>query len=157
MKRRSTERPKARGRSRTRAVRKVRDIMVRKLITVADDARLGVARSYMRLAGIRHLLVLRRGKLAGVLSERDILGAAANHGVSRAWNMSASDAMSTRLVTTTPDESLETAARRLVEARIGCLPVLADGELVAIVTTTDLLKDKAFSNTRPPRAGARWI
>lgn len=95
--------------SSARASRTVRDVMVRKLVTVSEDASLGMARSCMRIAGIRHLLVLRRAKLVGLLSERDVLGAAANHGV-------------------------------------GCLPVLSDGELVGIVTTTDLLRDQAFGD-----------
>lgn len=119
----------------------VRDVMVRKLVTVNVGARLGQVRAYMRSAQIRHLLVLQDGKLAGVLSERDVLGCAANHGCAKAWNLTAGEVMSSRLFTTSPAESLATAARMLVEAKVGCLPVLSDGELVGIVTTTDLLKE----------------
>ena len=145
------------AKKRSRPARRVRDVMVRKLVTINDVGRLGVARSYMRLSGIRHLLVLREGKLVGVLSERDILGAAANHGVTKAWNTTAAEVMSTQLVTTTPDETLASAAQKLVEARVGCLPVLADGELVAIVTTTDLLRDQAFARPHDPARRGRWI
>ena len=138
------------------AARTVRDIMVRKLVTVGEDALLGMARSYMRLSRIRHLLVLREGKLAGVLSERDVLGAAANHGVSKAWNMTVAEVMSTRVVTTTPSASIASAARILVNSKLGCLPVLSEGELVGIVTTSDLLRDQAFAETPGPD-DARWV
>lgn len=133
-----------------RAPRTVRDVMVRKLVTVNEDASLGMARSCMRVAGIRHLPVLRRGKLAGLISERDVLGAAANHGVKKAWTMTAGQVMSTRLFTTTPKDTLASAARLLVEWKVGCLPVLSDGELVGIVTTTDLLRDQAFAGADEP-------
>ena len=96
MKRRPTRSP-----SRT-----VSDVMVRKLVSVNECVHLGMARSYMRHSAIRHLLILREGKLIGVVSEHDVLGAAANHGVSKAWNMTVAEVMSTRLVTTTPRASL---------------------------------------------------
>ena len=137
--------------------------MVRKVVSVNESARLGIARSCMRLARIRHLLVLRDGKLAGVLSERDILGAAANHGVSRAWNMTAAEVMSMRVRTTTPKASLASVARILVSEKIGCLPVLSEGELVGIVTTTDLLRDQAFGEDETPAkvreipGDGRWV
>jgi acetoin utilization protein AcuB len=47
--------------------------------------------------------------------------------------------MSESLTTVTPDASVEEAASLLVVKKIGCLPVVADGALVGIVTETDLL------------------
>lgn len=146
--------------TRTTRTRTVSDVMVRNVVSVGEGANLGMARSYMRLSVIRHLLVLRDGKLVGVVSERDVLGAAANHGVAKAWNMTVGDIMSTRVFTTTPKATLASAARILVDRKVGCLPVLSEGELVGIVTTTDLLRDQAFglserSGKRLP-GEARW-
>jgi hypothetical protein len=47
--------------------------------------------------------------------------------------------MSEDLTTIGPDAPLEEAASLLVVKKIGCLPVVADGRLVGIVTETDLL------------------
>lgn len=155
MKRTRTRASPARKRART-----VSDLMVRKLVSVGENMRLGMARSYMRLSCIRHLLVVRDGRLAGVLSERDVLGAAANHGVSKAWNMAVSEVMSTRVVTTTPSTLLSAAARLLVDRKLGCLPVLSGGELVGILTTSDLLRDQAFGGAAGKIGSpeeARWV
>jgi len=48
-------------------------------------------------------------------------------------------AMSEQLVTVTPAAPIEEAARILRERKIGALPVVEDGTLVGIITTTDLL------------------
>ena len=48
-------------------------------------------------------------------------------------------AMRTALITVTPDNTVEDAARLMLKHRIGELPIVADGKLVGIVTTSDLL------------------
>ena len=48
-------------------------------------------------------------------------------------------------ITVPEDAPLEEAARIMVEKRIGCLPVTRDGELVGIITETDIFK--AFVET----------
>ena len=55
-------------------VGKVRDIMTARGLAVArpeDD--LGLAGQIMAWAGVRHLPVIRTGKVVGVISERDLL------------------------------------------------------------------------------------
>jgi acetoin utilization protein AcuB len=47
--------------------------------------------------------------------------------------------MQTALVTVAPDSIVEDAARLMLKHKIGGLPVLANGNLVGIVTTSDLL------------------
>ena len=44
------------------------------------------------------------------------------------------------VVTIGPDASLAEAARLMVDRKIGCLPVIASGKLVGIVTETDMLR-----------------
>jgi len=44
-------------------------------------------------------------------------------------------------ITVTPETSIDDAGRLLLKHRIGCLPVVdAQGKLVGIITTTDLLR-----------------
>ena len=48
--------------------------------------------------------------------------------------------MRTALVTVTPYNTVEDAARLMLKHKIGGLPIVANGTLVGIVTTTDLLR-----------------
>ena len=50
------------------------------------------------------------------------------------------DIMSTHLVTIHPLDTIEHAAREIYERKIGCLPVVADGELVGIITSSDMMR-----------------
>jgi acetoin utilization protein AcuB len=48
--------------------------------------------------------------------------------------------MSTDLVTIGPLDTIEHAAREIYDRKIGCLPVVADGELVGILTSSDMMR-----------------
>jgi CBS domain-containing protein len=74
-----------------------------------------------------------------VISDRDVLRA-----LSRTpdWRKkSVAEIMTKDSITTTVDCAISTAVRLMLEMRINCLPVLgADGRVVGILTSTDLLK-----------------
>jgi CBS domain-containing protein len=61
--------------------------------------------------------------------------------------------MSVELVTIGADAPVEEAAQKLLEHRVGCLPVVEAGALVGIVTTSDLLRAVAG----PPEAAAAVV
>ena len=48
--------------------------------------------------------------------------------------------MSTDLVTIEPLDTIEHAAREIYDRKIGCLPVVAEGELVGIITSSDMMR-----------------
>jgi acetoin utilization protein AcuB len=48
--------------------------------------------------------------------------------------------MHTPVITVAPDDPMEEAARRMVDHKIGSLPVVADGRLIGIVTETDIFR-----------------
>jgi acetoin utilization protein AcuB len=48
--------------------------------------------------------------------------------------------MTQDVITTTPEATIEEAARVMAERKIGCLPVMQDGRLVGIITETDIFK-----------------
>jgi len=62
--------------------------------------------------------------------------------------------MSGDLLTTTPDTPIEQAAALMAERKIGALPVVRDGELVGIITESDIFRTFASFFTIPER-GAR--
>jgi CBS domain-containing protein len=76
------------------------------------------------------------GDVVGVVSDVDILAS----GRSGAPALTAGDAMSSPAVTVAPEQPVSQAAAVTVERRVGRLPVVSGGELVGIVTRSDLVR-----------------
>jgi CBS domain-containing protein len=117
---------------------RVRDVMTENAVQIEGDDPLATALRLVLSTGARHLLVTHEGQLVGVLSERDILRYAAEHGdgalaepVRKAANMPA------ELVS--PDDPLLDAAKRMTQRRIGCLPVVEEGRIAGILTVSGAL------------------
>jgi len=85
------------------------------------------------------LLVLERGKLAGLFSERDyarkvvLMGKASR-------NTPVKDIMSTDIVCVAPDQSTDECMNLMTENRIRHLPVMNDGELEGVISIGDVVK-----------------
>lgn len=111
----------------------------------SDDVDL--ADMLMRLDRLHHLPVVDQGQLVGIVSQRDV----ARHQVSpssgltleaqRRANLAIKvrDMMVSSVTTVPPDATVLEAARTMREGYLGCLPVVADGELVGIITGSDML------------------
>ena len=114
----------------------VREVMATHPITVRPHETARHAYQLMRDNRFRHLPVVEDGRLVGILSDRDLRPVLLSPGLARAR---VRELMSEDLTTVGPDASIEEAASLLVVKKIGCLPVVAQGQLVGIVTETDLL------------------
>lgn len=126
----------------------VRDIMVRDVATLASDEELSLANDIMKLGRIRHLPVVAGKKLVGILSERDLfrnsLLEALGHEPTKAREVMKAiriqDIMVTKLITLGPEADIREAVRLMLTHKIGCVPVVAGGELLGLVTETDILR-----------------
>ncbi len=126
----------------------VREIMMGSPVTLKPDDTLDLANDIISLGRIRHIPVVDDGRLVGLLSERDLMGAAANKvfGLKQKnkslllKSVSIKDVMKKRVVTVKPETPIKETARLMAEKKIGCVPVVSDGTLVGLVTTTDILK-----------------
>jgi acetoin utilization protein AcuB len=114
----------------------VREVMATHPITVRPHETARHAYQLMRDNRFRHLPVVEDGRLVGILSDRDLRPVLLSPGLARAR---VRELMSEDLTTVGPDTPIEEAASLLVVKKIGCLPVVAQGQLVGIVTETDLL------------------
>jgi acetoin utilization protein AcuB len=114
----------------------VRDVMATDLVTVRPHETARHAYRLMRDRRFRHLPVVENGKLVGILSDRDLRPVLLSPTLARAR---VRELMSEDLTTVGPDAPVEEAASLLVVKKIGCLPVVAEGRLIGIVTETDLL------------------
>jgi len=103
--------------------------------TVSSHDTLQTAATLMEKGGFRRVPVVDDDKLVGIVSDRDVR---AHSGYLVQTKVTA--AMTSDPKTVTPHMSVEDAARLMIEHKIGGLPVVEDGKLVGILTTTDVLK-----------------
>jgi len=126
----------------------VREIMMGSPVTLKSDDTLDLANDVISLGRIRHIPIVESGKLVGVLSERDLIGTAASEifGLKQRTKSALlkttliKSVMKKRVITVEPDTSIKDAAHLMAERKIGCLPVVSEGTLVGLVTTTDVLR-----------------
>jgi acetoin utilization protein AcuB len=125
----------------------VRDVMRPNPVTVTPETTLPEALRLTAQRGIRHLPVLRHGELVGIVSDRDLKRAMASSATSLEAHefrylldrLCVREIMTGGVVTIGPMMPIEEAARLMVQERIGALPVTEAGQLVGIVTETDVL------------------
>jgi diguanylate cyclase (GGDEF)-like protein len=120
----------------------VADVMVRNVVMISPQTSVREAAKMLMELQIRHLLVKDAERnLIGVLSDRDVLYHFARPGnaASEAGEISVEAVMSRHIVTVGPETPIQVAAETMVARKISCLPILAHGKLVGIVTSTDLL------------------
>jgi acetoin utilization protein AcuB len=127
----------------------VKNRMTVEPVTVMPDTSFPETFRLMREKKIRHLPVVdEKGKLVGVIARTDLLHASPSSATTLSVfemnfllaNLHVRKFMSTPPVTVSEDAPLEEAARVMVEKKIGCLPVMRDGELVGLITETDIFE-----------------
>jgi acetoin utilization protein AcuB len=126
--------------------------MTRKLVTVSTEDSVETAVRHLQQRGIRHLLVLQAGELVGILSDRDLKRAIdpQNRKKRKLLNLGGlffllepimvREIMTKDPITIGPGAKVQDAAAIMVEQRIGALPVVRDGEIVGILTESDVLR-----------------
>lgn len=122
----------------------INTIMTTDLITVPSSASLATARELMHDHRIHHLPVVDDGRLVGLLTLTDVFAASDSvlrdkDSRLRARNITISEVMTTDIMTVERTASVRQAALFLEKHKIGCLPVMADEQLVGIITDTDFL------------------
>lgn len=114
----------------------VGDLMSAVPISLREIDRVSTAAREMTLAAIRHLPVVdARGRLIGLLSSTDVVAALAQKNDPEVGTIMARD-----LHTVRRESPAERAAATMIDQKLNALPVIgAGGELVGIITATDLL------------------
>ena len=122
---------------------KAMQAMTRNVVCVQANDALESARDIMGEWEIRHLPVVDDGKVIGILSDRDILlhTSVGQEGEMVVEDLEVGDVMTRNLITCGPTDSIAKIATIMTDRKIDSLPVIeADGELVGLVTSTDLLE-----------------
>ena len=127
---------------------KVKDIMERDVATLDLNDELSLADDIMKLGRIRHVPVVDEGRLVGIISQRDLfkasLASAMGYGEKAKREFMKAvvvkEVMVGEVITISPEAGIEEAGQLVLEKKIGCLPVIEDGNLVGLVTETDILE-----------------
>jgi CBS domain-containing protein/heme-degrading monooxygenase HmoA len=138
----SRETPSAGGAETARRGRTVREFMTPNPESVNHTDDVVSAARMMRDLDIGVLPVMADGRLAGIVTDRDIAIAFADRETDPA-SVKVMDVMTDMPVTVSPDASIEEAARAMAERQIRRLPVVDGVRLVGIVSLGDLAADGA--------------
>jgi CBS domain-containing protein len=128
---------------------RVRDIMTSPAITVSPDTTLPAANAIMKEKQIRHLPVVEKGRLVGIVSRGDLREASISASVNvdqyelhfMLNRLTLGELMTRKVRTVLPDALVVDAADLMTEHKIAGLPVVdSEGAVIGIVTESDLLK-----------------
>ncbi|MEM9072284.1 MAG: CBS domain-containing protein [Myxococcota bacterium] len=129
---------------------RVRDVMTTKPQVTTPSTTLGDAAEQMAEGGFRHLPVVEGGALVGMVSERDLrslilprlIDRQALEEIRARYDAPVSELMVPDVETVDPETSIRESAARLLEAKVGALPVVdpSTGQLEGIVSYVDLLR-----------------
>lgn len=131
---------------------RVAELMTSKVFTVEPHDLIDRVFFLIHYEKIRHLPVVEKGKLVGIVSDRDLykaLGPKSNSNVLEAnkdhtqlhvVSQKVAHIMHRGVYTVTPETMASEAAAMMVEHRIGALPVVDKDKLVGILSATDILR-----------------
>jgi acetoin utilization protein AcuB len=127
---------------------KVRDRMTVNVLTLDVEEPIRKAWELIEENKLRRFPVIDRGKLVGVVTDRDLRNATASSVVltEKKYHdylldtIKIQSIMTPNPATVSPEASLKEAAETILEMKVGGLPVVEGGELVGIITETDLIR-----------------
>lgn len=137
-----------------RNVRTVGDLMTRNVVAVSEEDNLLEVQKRLESRSFHHLPVIDGTRVVGMLSQRDMLATTVagfdrgGFGLARESRYLEQsfvrDLMRTPVICVGPDDGVRLAARRMLQHRVGALPVVdAAQNLLGIITENDLVRSLA--------------
>ncbi len=120
---------------------KLVDVMVQDVITVEDEATIKKAAELMNQHEIGCLIVVKKGKPAGIVTERDMLKRILLESIDPE-KVKVNEIMSKPLIVGKPEMEIEDAVKLMFKRNIKKLPVANKKNLVGLVTLTDLVRSE---------------
>ncbi len=120
---------------------KVCDIMTDKVVSIREDEPVSAAARLLRRCNIGALPVCDgQSRLRGLVTDRDIVVRCVAAGADPDAT-AVRDIMSRGIITASPFDEVDYAARLMSRDQVRRLPVLDEGRLVGVVTLCDLARD----------------
>ena len=126
----------------------VEEVMTAHTRTVTPDQSLSDVRTIFENEGFRHLPVMGNDGLVGMITLTDLMRVTYGAHIAEAdfevnnlilESTMVEEAMSKNLKTIEPGADLAEVARIMRKYKIGCVPVVNEGDLLGLITTTDVL------------------
>lgn len=126
----------------------VKDFMTPNPDVVTPDVTVPEAAQIMKKGGFRRLPVVKEGRVIGIVTDRDLKEAMPSDATTLSiWELNyliskltVGEIMTRDPITVADTLPLQAAAKLMLEHKVGGLPVVHEGQLVGIVTVTDVLK-----------------
>jgi acetoin utilization protein AcuB len=121
---------------------RIESAMTREVIWIEPSDDLMVAHALMTGLNIRHLPVMEKGRLAGILSDRDVRAfSTVREGLLVVPDLAVSEAMTRNVITCPLTASISDVGTKMLHNKIDCVPILhEDGTLAGLVTSSDLIQ-----------------
>lgn len=119
---------------------RVRDVMTANPVKLEHTASIAEAARAMRKHDIGDVLVTRDGRLAGIITDRDIVIRSVAD--SQPTNATIGDLCSQEPVTVGADEPVDAAVALMREHAVRRLPVVENGEPIGVVSLGDLAQER---------------
>jgi CBS domain-containing protein len=121
-----------------KTVAELLDAKPKELFTVEPNLSVAQALDSMREHHIHSLLVVENRQLIGIVTDRDFQRKVASKGLDPAA-MNVDQIMTRSVVTITPQGTVDDCLHLMTDHTIHHLPVCADGELVGMVSWSDIM------------------
>lgn len=126
------------------------------VFTLAPDATVAEAAARLVERQVGALIVCDGDRVAGVLSERDIVRALAREGAA-ALAQPVSDHMTAEVIYAEPGEGVDVLMGRMTDRRIRHLPVMKDRRLCGVISIGDVVKCQIDDATREAESLKSYI
>lgn len=113
-----------------------KDVMIRELITIGPEEKIALADLIMTRSSIGGLPVVDRGKLVGIITQRDIM-LTRNYEIG---GLMARDLMSKNLITVGSEASLKEILGLMLDKKIERIPVVENGKLLGLIVHNKVLR-----------------
>jgi CBS domain-containing protein len=115
----------------------VKDVMNPNVMTIKPGIRVKEAAIIMYKNHIGSLVVVEKEKIVGIITEGDVLKT-----IARDLDLSVTpieEVMTKNVIMIEPDKTIEDAVNLMTDNRIKKIPVVKDGNLVGIITASDII------------------
>jgi|YelNatPaOPRAMG01_1025707.scaffolds.fasta_scaffold08528_8 CBS domain-containing protein len=109
--------------------------MTKDPVTIGPQATLAEAYEAMKRGRFHMIPVVENDRLVGLVTDRDVRSR-----IGELEQTLVRSVMAEAVITVTPGTSIRQAARTMVECEIGGMPVIENGRVIGVITTTDALK-----------------